>query len=93
MFHRGDEDGWSCPAEEETERGLRTASGPQPQKRAADGVARHGDASHPQARSRQERRGGKEKSAHGVQVGIPPHTVSFNDREDETAFAYAQQIC
>lgn len=56
----------------------RTANGPQPRNRAADGVARHGDASHPQARGRQERRGGKEESAHGVQVGLP-HTGLSTD--------------
>lgn len=37
---------------------------------SVDGVARHGDACHPQARGWQERRGGKKESAHGVQVGI-----------------------
>lgn len=33
------------------------------------------------------RRGRKEESAHGVQVGIPHTVLSFNGREDETAFA------
>lgn len=60
---------------------------PNPQKRAADGVARHGDASYPQAGNRQVRRGRKEESAHGVQVGIPHTVLCFNGREDETAFA------
>lgn len=45
---------------------------PEPRERASDGVARHGDASHPQAWGRQERRGREEESAHGVQVGITP---------------------
>lgn len=39
---------------------------------SADGVARRGDAYHPQARGLQERSGGKTESAHGVQVGIFP---------------------
>lgn len=36
----------------------------------ADGVARLGDAPHPQAGGQQERGGGEEESAHGVQVGL-----------------------
>lgn len=47
--------------------------------RAGDGVARRGAASHPQAGSRQERRGGEAEPAHGVQVGIP-HTGKMNGR-------------
>lgn len=36
----------------------------------ADGVTRLGDAPHPQASGQQERGGGEEESAHGVQVGL-----------------------
>ena len=70
---------------------------PQPRwSRAGDGVARRGAATHPQAGSRQERRGGEEEPAHGVQVGIP-HSVLSSDREDETAsdgrFIYLRVAC
>lgn len=41
----------------------------------ADGVARLGDAPHPQAGGQQERRGGEEESAHGVQVGLDFSTL------------------
>ena len=57
----------------------------QPRTRVGDGVTRRGAASHPQAGSGQERRGGEEEPADGVQVGIPHIDLSFNDREDETA--------
>lgn len=56
-FLRGDEGGWSCPAAEHKDR-----------RPSTDGIAGHGDASHPQAGIWKERRGGKKESADGVQV-------------------------
>lgn len=52
-----------------------------------DGVARRGSPSRPQARCRQECRGGEEKPADRVQVGTPHALQCFNDREDETESA------
>lgn len=54
-FLRGDGGGWSCPAAEHKDR-----------RPSTDGIAGHGDASHPQAGSWKER--GKKESADGVQV-------------------------
>jgi len=44
-----------------------------------DGVIWSGTASHPQARSRQERRGGEEEPTYGVQVGISRAVPYLND--------------
>lgn len=54
---RGDGGGWSYPAAEHKDRRPRT-----------DGIAGYGDASHSQAGTRKEHRGGKEESADGLQV-------------------------
>lgn len=66
---------------------------PQPRTRAGDGVARRGAASHPQAGSGQERRGGEEEPAHCVQVGNP-HTVLSSWRQGGwNSVCFWRQIC
>lgn len=56
-FLQGDGGGWSCPAAEHKDRIPST-----------DGIAGHGDASHPQEGTWKELRGGEKEPADGVQV-------------------------
>lgn len=53
--------------------------------RPGDGVARRRVAAHPQAGVKQERSGGEEEPADGVQVGTPHSDLCLCAREDETA--------